>query len=86
MNSLSPPYLRQICNLIIHNTDAYNLRRNNSLLVPFIRKEMFSKSFFPKTIREWNNLSADIKGSDSVKSFKNKLKVIYSRKKQSNYT
>ena len=80
MNSLSPPYLRQICHLIPHSTDAYNLRKNNSLLVPFIRKEIFSKSFFPKTIREWNNLSADIKASDSVKSFKNKLKVIYGPK------
>ena len=80
VNSLSPPYLRQICNLIPHNTDAYNLRRNNSLLVPFIRKEIFSKSFFPKTIREWNNLTADIKGSDSLNSFKNGLKVIYGPK------
>ena len=77
VKSLSPPYLRQICNLIPHNTDAYNLRRNNSLLVPFIRKEIFSKSFFPKTIREWNNLSTETKESDSVKSFKNKLKNIY---------
>ena len=51
----------------------------------FIRKEIFSKSFFPKTIREWNNLSADIKGSDSVKSFKNKLKVIYGPKEAKNY-
>ena len=76
MNSLSPPYLRQICNLIPHNTDAYNLRRNNSLLVPFIRKDIFSKSFFPKTIREWNNLSADIKGSDSLNSFKNKHNLL----------
>ena len=48
-----------------------------------VRKEIFSKSLFPKTIREWNNLSADIKGSDSVNSFKNKLKVIY-RPKEAN--
>ena len=46
----------------------------------FIREEIFSKSFFPKTRCEWNNLSADIKGSDSVNSFKNKLKVIYGPK------
>ena len=77
VNSLSPPYLRQICNLIPHNTDAYNLRRNNSLLVPFIRKEIFSKSFFPKTIHEWNNLSDEIKRSNSVNAFKTKLKSIY---------
>ena len=55
------------------NTDTYNLRRNNSLLVPFIRKEIFSKSFFPKTIREWNNLSLDLKEADSINIFKEKL-------------
>ena len=48
--------------------------------MPFIRKEIFSKSFFPNTIRQWNNLSSDIKGSDSEKSFKNKLKIIYGPK------
>ena len=77
VNSLSPPYLRQICSLIPHNTDAYNLRRNNSLLVPFIQKEIFLKYFFPKTMREWNNLSDEIKRSDSVNAFKTKLKSIY---------
>ena len=79
VNSLSPPYLKQICNLISHTTDAYNLRRNNSLLVP-LRKEIFSKSFFPKTIREWNNLSVDTKRAESVQSFKNKLKSTYGSK------
>ena len=73
VNSLSPPYLRQICNLIPNSIDGYNLRRNNSLLVPFIRKENFSKYFFPKTIREWDNLSDEIEISDSVNAFKTKL-------------
>ena len=46
----------------------------------FICKEIFTKSIFPKTIRQWNNLSADIKGSDSEKSFENKQKIIYGPK------
>ena len=77
IKSLTPPYLRNICNLIPHNTNTYNLRRNNSLLVPFIRKEIVSKSFFPKTIREWNNLSLELKESDSINIFKEKLKRLY---------
>ena len=59
------------------HTDTYNLRRNNSLLVPFIRKEIFSKSFFTKTIREWNNLSLEMKESDSINILKEKLKRLY---------
>ena len=43
----------------------------------FIRKEIFSKSFFPKTIREWNNLSLELKESDSINIFKEKLKRLY---------
>ena len=77
IKSLTPPYLRNICNLIPHNTDTYNLRRNNSLLVPFIRKEILSKSFFPKTIREWNNLSLELKEADSINILKEKLKRLY---------
>ena len=50
--SLTPPYLRDICNLVLHNTDTYNLRRYHSLFKHFIRRELFSESFYPKTIRE----------------------------------
>ena len=76
-NSLTPSYLQQTCRLIPHNTNNYRLRRNNSFLVPFIRKEIFSKSYFPKTIREWNNMSNEIKASGSLNIFKSKLKEIY---------
>ena len=75
--SLTPPYLRDICNLVPHNTDTYNLRRNHSILIPFIRRELFSKSFYPKTIREWNNLSLETKESESLHIFKEKLKRLY---------
>ena len=51
-NSLAPAYLQQACRLVPHNTDNYRLRRNNSFLVPFVRREIFSNSYFPKTIRE----------------------------------
>ena len=53
-------------------------------LCPLYTKKSFPKSFFPKTIREWNNLSADTKGADSVKSFKNKLESLMDRKKHTN--
>ena len=52
-------------------------RRNHSILIPFIRRELFSKSFYPKTIREWNNLSLETKESESLHIFKEKLKRLY---------
>ena len=68
--SLTPPYLRDICYLVPYYTDTYNLRRNHSFLTHFIRRELFLKSFYPKTIREWNNLSLETKVSESLHIFK----------------
>ena len=76
-NSLAPAYLQQTCRLVPHNTDNYRLRRNNSFLVPFVKREIFSKSYFPKAIREWNNLSNEIKASGSLIIFESKLNEIY---------
>ena len=47
IHSLTPIYLRQACTIIPHNTDNYQLRRSNSFLLPIIKKEIFSKSYFP---------------------------------------
>ena len=82
-NSLAPAYLQQERRLVPHNTDNYRLRRNNSFLVPFVRREIFSKSYFPKTICKWNNLSNEIKASGSLNIFKSKLKEIYEPNKSS---
>ena len=70
LNDLIPQYLKQLCNLIPHNTNNYQLRRNNSFLVPFIHRESFYKSYFPKTIRDWNKLPNDLKQSQSLNIFK----------------
>ena len=77
VHSLTPLYLRQACTIIPHNTDNYQLRRNNSFLLPIIKKEIFSKSYFPKTIRDWNNLSNDIKQSLTLTESKTKIENMY---------
>ena len=77
LNNLAPQYLKRLCNLTSHNTNNYLLRRNNSFLVPTIHRESFSKSFFPKTIRDWNNLANSIKQSQSLTIFKTKVKSLY---------
>ena len=75
LNNLAPKYLKRLCNLTSHNTNNYLLRRNNSFLVPTIHvhRESFSKSCFPKTIQDWNNLANSIKQSQSLTIFKAKI-------------
>ena len=77
LNDLTPQYLKQLCNLIPHNTNNYQLRRNNSFLIPFIHRESFSKSYFPKTIRDWNKLPNDVKQSQSLNIFKTRIRSLY---------
>ena len=77
LNDLTPQYLKQLCNLIPHNTNNYQLRRNNSFLVPFIHRKSFSKSYFPKTIRDWNKLPNDVKQSQSLNIFKTRIRSLY---------
>ena len=68
LNDLTSQYLKHLCNLIPHNN--YHLRRNSSFLVPLIHRVSFSKSYFPKTIRDWNKLPNDAKLSQSLNIFK----------------
>ena len=77
LNDLTPQYLKQLCNLIPHNTNNYQFRRNNSFLVPLIHRESFSKSYFPKTIRDWNKLPNDVKQSQSLNIFKTRIRSLY---------
>ena len=80
LNDLTPQYLKQLCNLIPHNTNNYHLRRNNSFLVRLIQRESFSKSYFPKTIRDCNKLPNNVKQSKSLNIFKARIRSLYDPK------
>ena len=77
INDLTPQYLKHLCNFIPHTTNNYQLRRNISFLVPYIHREIFSKSYFPKTIRDWNKLPNDVKQSQSPNIFKTRIRSLY---------
>ena len=77
LNDLTPQYLKHLCNLMPHNTNNYQLRSNSSFLVPLIHRESFSKSYFPKTIRDWNKLPNDVKLSQSLNISKSRIRSLY---------
>ena len=52
---------------------VYSSTRNNKIPVIQCRTNIFSNSFFPYTINEWNRLNDDIKLSKSSLSFRNKI-------------
>ena len=54
-------------------SEHYNLR-NYGLRIPRIRLEIFRKSFFPTSIRLWNELADEIKSKQSIAAFKQSVK------------
>ena len=73
-NGFSPSYLSSLVPSSVNNISAYNLRNSNDIQTIFSRTTQYFNSFLPSVIREWNDLSLDIKVSASVSSFKRRLK------------
>ena len=60
-NGLTPDYLLDIVPPRIQESTPYNLRDSNSIRSIRTNTNIFFHSFFPSTIRAWNDLSDDIK-------------------------
>ena len=63
----SPNYLYNYVSIV---NQSYQTRSADRLLHMCCRTEYFANSFFPYTIKEWNNLSPVIRKSVSYKVFK----------------
>ena len=59
------------------DTQQYNLRNNDDFVTLSRRTEIYSKSFIPSSIREWNNLATPVRESPSLSIFKERLKAIF---------
>jgi len=66
-NGLTPPYLRE--HIPKRNVIETSLR-NRKCIAPLARTERYSNSFFPFTIKSWENLDNEAKSKSSAQSFK----------------
>ena len=58
---------------LVQETTTYNLRNSDNVQNYRARFNLFLNSFFPSSIRAWNDLPHDIRNAPSVASFKYKL-------------
>ena len=73
INDISPEYLKSLLPDQTLNQSNYNLRtRENFITVP-AKTQLYYNSFFPVTIREWNNLPSALRNAPTVGQFKSKL-------------
>ena len=73
LNGLMPTYLSD---LVQHEEEhrPYNFRKRKVLKESLCRLDIFSRSFFPRVSKLWNNLSHNIQSAASLEEFKSKLK------------
>ena len=69
VNSEAPEYLTSL-NINLLTTMIYNLRHNNNLRLPFARTSTVYQSFFPQTVRDWNNLAPEVRIAPSYNQFR----------------
>ena len=72
-NNLSPEYLSSLIPPTVSNISRYNLCNAQNIQTIDSRTTQYFDSFLPSPIREWNNLSLDVRNSDSIMIFKRKL-------------
>ena len=73
LNGLTPEYLSDLMPPLVSDTNPYNLRNSDNVQSFRARTNIFFNSFFPSTIRAWNNISEDIRNANTVNTFKSRL-------------
>jgi hypothetical protein len=73
-NNTAPLYLQNACPPLTRDRTTYNLRSNMNITTPQQRTSTYQNSFFPQTIKDWNNLDRESRLLPSIESFKNFLK------------
>ena len=84
-NNLAPSYLADICPPLVGEVSRHNLRNAANIALPPGKATSYVNSFMPSAVRLWNDLNRDIKQSDTVDSFKYKLKKSKGAKKNKLY-
>ena len=77
MNHLAPSYLQQNIRTNANANARYELRHEHNIGTYRARTSSFHNSFFPQTIREWNNLDTDIKAAGTLDTFTSKLTICH---------
>jgi hypothetical protein len=77
VNNLVPRYLTDLLPATSQQRSGLLLRSADNLTLYPCRTERFKRSFFPDSTRLWNALDNVIKDSDSLNTFRNRLKNFF---------
>ena len=69
-HGLLPPYLTKICPPLTKERTTYDLRSGMNITTPQMRTTTYQQSYFPKSIKDWNELEMTARACPSIESFK----------------
>ena len=72
-----PSYLNDLMPEMVGETSTYNLRNQQDYATVARRLEIYSKSVIPSSIKLWNNLDIETRNTDTLLSFKRKLRNLF---------
>jgi hypothetical protein len=72
-NNLSPHYLSSLVPDTVGESSDYNLRNADNTRNIFCHTQLYSHSFLPSSIKDWNNLPVNYRNSPSISIFKSRL-------------
>ena len=72
-NELCPQYLNTLVPARVGDNVNYSLRNASNISRIKCKTKLYSESFLPSVIKEWNSLPQDVRNTDSVGCFKRKL-------------
>ena len=68
-----PNYLSSLIPASVEDSTTYNLGNANNFRHTLSRTQLYYRSFLPSSIRAWNDLSFEVRQSNSIQSFKYQL-------------
>ena len=85
VNNETPSYLKNLLPNRVGDQTHYQLRNNKTYEVPYSRLCSYENSYFPSTLRLWNELDQDTRNVSLVLEFKSRIKSPVTNK-PTNYT
>ena len=73
VHGMAPMYLQNLLPKFVYVRNRHNVRSNQNLSSLRVRTKLFDTSFFPSSIRLWNNLPLCLRNSETVEEFRVKL-------------
>ena len=85
VNGLAPRHLENTLHSHTQHTHGHYTRQQDNIRHILARTDTYRNSFFPHSIRLWNNLNSSIRTASSLNTFKSSLNLVYAVPKRNPY-